>query len=129
MTPPRSLYDALGGEVFTRLVAGFYRRVRTDDLLGPMYPQDDWEGAEARLRIFLAQYWGGPADYQQQRGHPRLRMRHMPFPIDAATAQRWLDLMEASLDEIEEQELPPAYRHALWEHMTRVAHMLINRPG
>ena len=126
MTPPTSLHDALGGEVFERLVAGFYARVRTDDILGPMYPQDDWEGAEERLRMFLVQYWGGPSDYQAQRGHPRLRMRHMPFTIDATAAQRWLDLMGASLDEIDEETLPPAYRHAIWDNMTRVAHMLIN---
>ncbi|KQB84778.1 Group 2 truncated hemoglobin GlbO [Corynebacterium lowii] len=107
VTPPTSLHDALGGEVFERLVAGFYARVRTDDILGPMYPQDDWEGAEERLRMFLVQYWGGPSDYQAQRGHPRLRMRHMPFTIDATAAQRWLDLMGASLDEIDEETLPP----------------------
>ncbi|MEJ4100919.1 globin [Corynebacterium mastitidis] len=129
MTPPSNLHDALGGEVFERLVAGFYARVRTDDILGPMYPQDDWEGAQWRLRAFLEQYWGGPADYQERRGHPRLRMRHAPFPIDTAAAQRWLDLMEASLDEFTEEEIPPAYRHALWDHMNRVAAMLINTAG
>lgn len=126
---PSSVYDAIGGEeTFRRLVAGFYARVRDDDILAPMYPADDFDGAAQRLQWFLAQYWGGPAEFNANRGAPRLRMRHVSFPIDSAAAQRWLDLMGASLDEIEEETIPPAYRAMIWDHMQRVAAMLINRP-
>lgn len=121
-----TMYDAIGGEeTFRAMVHGFYQRVRNDDILGPMYPDDDWEGAEDRLRWFLAQYWGGPQTFNEQRGHPALRMRHARFPVDGAAAQRWLDLMSESLDEIE--GLDPAHREAIWMHMERVAYMLINR--
>lgn len=126
---PRSVYDAIGGEeTFARLVHGFYEQVREDDILGPMYPQDDWEGAEQRLKWFLAQYWGGPQTFNERRGSPMLRRRHFPFPVDRAAAQRWLDLMRTSLDRIDEETIPPMYRHAIWDHMERVAAMLINRP-
>ena len=81
----RTFYDEVGGApTFARLVARFYEGVRGDPLLAPLYPQDDWDGAETRLRTFLEQYWGGPTTYSQQRGHPRLRMRHAPFAIGAA---------------------------------------------
>ena len=81
----RTFYDEVGGApTFTRLIAHFYAAVRTDPVIGPLYPQDDWEGAEVRLRSFLEQYWGGPTTYSQQRGHPRLRMRHAPFAIGPA---------------------------------------------
>ncbi len=119
-------YREVGEETFAKMVAGFYRRVPEDDILGPMYPDDDWEGAEARLRMFLEQYWGGPQDYSIQRGHPRLRMRHNPFTIDVAARDRWLELMISSLDEIPAEELSDAHRAAIWEHMVRVADMLIN---
>lgn len=123
-----TLYDALGGEpFFTQLVRGFYDQVKQDDLIGPMYPEDDWEGAENRLRWFLAQYWGGPRTYQEQRGNPMLRRRHFPFPIGEAEADRWLELMEHSLDQFSEEELPPGYRALLWNHMQRVAYMMINQ--
>ncbi|MBV7294948.1 globin [Corynebacterium sp. TAE3-ERU12] len=123
---PQTVFDTIGPETFQRFVHGFYQRVATDDILGPMYPSDDMEGAEERLRLFLQQYWGGPAEYSQQRGHPRLRMRHMPFRIDVHARDRWLDLMAASLEEIPDEELPQAERRALWDHMVRVADMLIN---
>ncbi|WP_018024432.1 globin [Corynebacterium ulceribovis] len=121
-----SLWAAIGPEVFDRMVAGFYQRVRVDDVLGPMYPDDDWEGAEFRLRTFLEQYWGGPRTYGELRGHPRLRMRHMPFVIDSVARQRWLDLMAASLAEISDEDLPEEYRTAVWNHMVQVADMVIN---
>lgn len=128
MSAPQSLYDAVGGEeTFARMSAGFYEQVKTDDLLGPMYPDDDWEGAELRLKWFLAQYWGGPQTFNEQRGSPMLRRRHFPFAVDQAAADRWLEMMKVSLDNIEEETIPPAYRHAIWEHMERVAAMLINR--
>ena len=124
-----SLYDAVGGaEFFQKLVAGFYAQVKTDDLIGPMYPEDDWKGAEDRLRWFLAQYWGGPRTYQEERGNPMLRRRHFPFSIGEAEADRWLDLMHNSLDQFSEEELLPVYRGQLWNHMQRVAYMMINRP-
>lgn len=125
-----SMYEALGGDdFFRRLVGRFYEQVKTDDLIGPMYPDDDWEGAENRLRWFLAQYWGGPATYQEQRGAPMLRRRHFPFPIGMAEAERWLELMGTSLDQFSDAELAPAQREALVNHMERVAYMMINQPG
>ena len=125
-----SLYSALGGEdFFRRLVGGFYAQVKTDDLIGPMYPDDDWDGAEDRLRWFLAQYWGGPPTFNEQRGAPMLRRRHFPFRIGMAEAERWLELMSNSLDQFSEDELNPAQREALWNHMQRVAYMMINQPG
>lgn len=113
--------------MFDRIVHGFYTRMREDDLIGPMYPQDDWEGAEQRLRLFLIQYWGGPHTYNELRGHPRLRMRHMPFSIGTAERDRWLEIMQASLDDISEEDLPTPYRDAMWNHMEQVANMVINQ--
>lgn len=102
-----SVYDLIGEDGFQRLVAAFYRRVAVDSILRPMYPGDDLSGAETRLRLFLIQFWGGPHTYNQQRGHPRLRMRHMPFRIDAAGRDAWVAAMLAALDEVEITE--PAY--------------------
>ncbi|SDR75162.1 globin [Corynebacterium timonense] len=125
MTEP-TLYDQLGEDFFRRLVHGFYEQVRTDDLIGPMYPDDDWDGAEDRLRWFLVQYWGGPHTFQDRRGRPMLRKRHFPFAIGMAEAERWLELMSRSLDQFDESELSPAQRGQLWNHMQRVAYMMIN---
>ena len=96
--PISDLHPRVGDGPFAGLVAAFYAGVRTDDLLGPMYPPDDWANAETRLRGFLIQRCGGPDGYSRARGHPRLRMRHAPFPIDAAARDRWLTLMDAALD-------------------------------
>lgn len=124
-----NFYEAIGGdETFSRMVHGFYEQVKQDDLIGPLYPDQDWEGAEERLKWFLAQYWGGPQTFSANRGHPRLRMRHVNYSIGIPEAERWLAMMRNSLDQIEEETIPPAYRAALWEHMERVAAMLINRP-
>ena len=122
-----SLYDALGADFFQRLVEGFYNQVKEDDLIGPMYPDQDWDGAQDRLRWFLVQYWGGPRTYQEKRGNPMLRRRHFPFPIGDPEADRWLHLMENSLNQFSDEELPEAYRFALWNHMQRVAYMMINQ--
>ena len=123
-----SVYEAIGGTpTFERLVHGFYDQVKEDDVIGPMYPDQDWEGAEQRLTWFLIQYWGGPQHFSENRGHPRLRMRHATFPIDMEAHHRWLELMGKSLDSIEEDTIPPAYRTMIWDHMQRVAAMLINR--
>lgn len=126
---PQSLYEHLGDDVFQALVAGFYARAKEDNLIGPMYPDDDWDGAEWRLKAFLTQYWGGPRDYSEQRGHPRLRMRHQPFPITRDAALRWLEIMEASMADIPEYKLPDEARAALLDHMQRVAGMVINTAG
>lgn len=126
MTEPRSVFEEIGEDTFDRLVAGFYARVKEDDILGPMYPAEDMAGAEWRLKMFLIQFWGGPSEYSAQRGHPRLRMRHAPFQIDAAAAERWLELMKASMDELSPEQLSDAHRAAVWEHMVRVAYMLVN---
>ncbi|MBZ0316386.1 MAG: globin [Anaerolineae bacterium] len=94
------VYDIIGSVGFEKLVAGFYRRVTTDDVLRPMYPEDDLEPARRRLQLFLEQFFGGPTTYSQERGHPRLRMRHAPFKIDQAARNRWVELMTAALDEV-----------------------------
>lgn len=127
---PTSVYEAVGGmETFDKSVGGFYAQVRTDDVIGPMYPDQDWEGAEERLKWFLVQYWGGPQLFSENRGHPRLRMRHSEYPINLEAHDRWLELMANSLAQIDEETIPPAYRHMIWDHMERVAQMLINRQG
>lgn len=123
-----SLYDAVGGEPFFRaLVKGFYDQVKTDDLIGPMYPEDDWEGAEDRLRWFLAQYWGGPRTFAEKRGAPMLRRRHFPFPIGVPEAERWLELFSVSLEQFSDDELPAPFREAIWNHVQRLAFMMINQ--
>ncbi|MEI6591307.1 MAG: globin [Actinomycetes bacterium] len=119
-----SFYEQVGGEpVFRKLVAAFYRGIKTDDLLSPMYPEDDLAGAEDRLRMFLEQYWGGPKTYQEQRGHPRLRLRHNEFKIDSAARDRWLLHMRNAVDEL---ELPPLYGAELWGYLERAAHSMLN---
>src|SRR6187399_2229798 len=93
------IYKQIGEEGFERLVRAFYAQVPGDDILGPMYPADDLAGAEERLREFLVGRFGGPQRYIEQRGHPRLRMRHMPFAVDRSARDRWMQLMERALDE------------------------------
>jgi len=124
---PSSLYELIGEETFHRIVHEFYRQIPADPILGPMYPADDLDGAEDRLRWFLAQYWGGPQTFSEQRGHPRLRMRYMHFAVDAAAREHWLVLMSNALSTIDEVDLPDPARQAMWEHMVRVADMLVNR--
>ena len=120
----RTFYDEVGGApVFRALVAHFYAGVRTDPVLAPLYPQDDWDGAETRLRGFLEQYWGGPTTYSQERGHPRLRMRHAPFAIGAAERDAWLRHMRTALDEL---DLDPALDQQLWDYLVMAAHSLVN---
>jgi hemoglobin len=94
-----AVYDRIGEDGFTKLVAGFYRQVPDDPVLGAMYPQEDLAGAEARLRDFLVGRFGGPTRYVERRGHPRLRMRHMPFAIDADARNRWVTMMDRALEE------------------------------
>jgi hemoglobin len=120
------IYPAIGEDGFQRLVAAFYRQVPTDDVLGPMYPPDDLAGAEARLRDFLVGRFGGPQRYIEQRGHPRLRLRHLPFPINSAARDRWLELMTRALDEA---ALPADVTNVLRPFFHAVAATMINREG
>jgi len=120
------LYALIGEDGFTRLIQAFYRQVPSDDILGPMYPSEDLAGAEQRLRDFLIGRFGGPPRYIEQRGHPRLRMRHAPFPIDPAARDRWLKLMGRAL---EDTQLPPDADAMLRDFFVGVATMMINRQG
>lgn len=118
------IFEQMGGEAaFTALVSGFYRRVREDDVLAPMYPQDDWDGAERRLATFLMQYWGGPTTYSEERGHPMLRRRHLPFRVDPTARDRWLTHMRASLDDL---GMDPQWEAALWNYLKRAAFAMQN---
>lgn len=120
----QSLYEAVGGERFFRdLVHEFYERVWADEVLRPMYPQDDRAGAEDRLRMFLEQFWGGPGTYSAQRGHPRLRMRHHPFPIDLDARERWIACMTGALDAVAPA---PLHRAELDDYFDRAATAMIN---
>ena len=99
---PRSFYDEVGGaETFRTIVSTFYQLVREDEILRPLYPEDDLDGAEERLRMFLEQYWGGPRTYSDQRGHPRLRMRHAPFRVGPFERDAWLRCMHTAVAEID----------------------------
>ena len=120
------LYALIGEDGFRRLIAAFYRQVPRDEILGPMYPPADLAGAEQRLRDFLIGRFGGPQRYIEQRGHPRLRMRHMPFAVNAAARERWLQLMASALDEV---KLPVEADALLREFFDGVSAMLVNRPG
>ena len=118
------IYALIGEEGFQRFVAAFYRRVPGDEILGAMYPADDLEGAEQRLRDFLIFRFGGPSRYLEQRGHPRLRMRHFPFPITQAARDRWIQLMTAA---IAEAGLPAEVAGTLRDFFDGTATFLINR--
>src|SRR6476620_1780556 len=91
------IFSLIGEDGFARLVAAFYRQVYDDDILGPMYPKDDRDGAEQRLRDFLIYRFGGPQRYIEQRGHPRLRARHGRFAIDVRARDRWMQLMTEAI--------------------------------
>lgn len=120
------VYEVIGEEGFTRLVRGFYAQVPDDPILGPMYPHDDLDGAEQRLRDFLIGRFGGPPRYIEQRGHPRLRMRHVPFHIDVAARNRWVELMDRALASA---GLPAEAAAVLHEFFHATATFMINRPG
>jgi hemoglobin len=94
------VYGLIGRIGFERLVAAFYRRIPADEILGPMYEKRDLTAAQERLAGFLVQRFGGPDDYSQKRGHPRLRMRHGPFVINQAARDRWIKLMESAMEEV-----------------------------
>ena len=121
----RTFYDEVGGApTFARLVARFYEGVRADPRLAPLYPQDDWDGAEWRLRSFLEQYWGGPTTYSQHRAHPRLRMRHAPFAIGPVERDAWLEHMRDAVDSL---GLNPEQDATLWGYIHMAAMSMQNR--
>jgi hemoglobin len=125
--PEITLYEAVGGEeTFRRLVHVFYREVAADPQLRPVYPSKDLGPAEEHLRLFLIQYWGGPATYNERRGHPRLRLRHARFTIGEAQRDAWLRHMRTALDEL---ALDEAYDARLWEYLVMAAHSLVNQPA
>lgn len=119
-----SFYEEIGGEdTFVRLVDRFYEGVAEDPLLRPMYPEQELTGAKDRLRMFLVQYWGGPKDYGATRGHPRLRIRHAPFPVSPEARDAWLRHMRDAVDSL---ELSPLHEQTLWDYLDRAAHSLVN---
>jgi len=120
-------YDDFGGhETFARLVRELYRGVAEDEPLRALYPESDLGPAEERLRMFFEQYWGGPTTYSEQRGHPRLRMRHMPFQVTPDMRDRWLLHMMNAVDTL---ELSPEDDDRLRDYLTRAAYSLVNAPG
>jgi hemoglobin len=122
-----SFFAAVGGEeTFRRLVARFYQLVADDPELRPVYPSRDLGPAEEHLRLFLIQYWGGPGTYSEQRGHPRLRMRHARFAIGEAERDAWLRNMRTALDEL---GLGQAHDAQLWAYLVMAANSLVNQPG
>ena len=120
-----SFYEKIGGHpALERLVRSFYDGIRTDEVLLPMYPeQPDLEGAIQRLTGFLEQYWGGPGTYSEQRGHPRLRARHIPFTVNPDARDRWLFHMRAAVDAL---QLSPLDDATLWDYLDRAAHAMVN---
>ena len=119
-----SFYEQVGGRAFfEKLVNEFYRGVARDPELKAIYPEEDLGPAAERLTMFLEQYWGGPGTYSEQRGHPRLRLRHQPFKVNPAARDRWLAHMRAALDSM---ELPPLKRETLWDYLDRAAQTMVN---
>jgi hemoglobin len=122
--PEQSFYEAIGGaDTFNRLVGRFYEEVSKDEILRPLYPEEDLGPAERRLRMFLEQYWGGPRTYSEQRGHPRLRMRHAPFKVGPIERDAWLAAMRVAVDEA---GLSDAHRAQLWQYLQYAAASMIN---
>ena len=121
---PLSFYDEIGGhETFAKLVDIFYEGVAQDEVLKPMYPEEDLGPATERLTMFLEQYWGGPSTYSERRGHPRLRMRHVPFHVNPDARDRWLKHMRTAVDAL---DLAPIHEVALWDYLERAAHAMVN---
>jgi len=119
-----SFWSRVGGRpTFERLVREFYRGVADDPVLRPMYPDEDLEGAIQRLTGFLEQYWGGPSTYSDERGHPRLRLRHQPFRVNPDARDRWLAHMRVAVDAL---DLSIADESELWDYLDRAAHAMVN---
>ena len=126
MTDPQNFYAEVGGApVFEKIVARFYQQVAEDEVLRPLYPEDDLGPAEVRLRMFLEQYWGGPRTYSDQRGHPRLRMRHAPFRVGPIERDAWLRCMRIAVDEA---DLDDAHHAQLWQYLQYAAASMVNSP-
>jgi hemoglobin len=123
MVSDADIYARIGEDGFARLVTAFYAQVPADDVLGPMYPADDMAGAEQRLRDFLVGRFGGPPRYEESRGHPRLRMRHLPYKLDQHARDRWVQLMDRALDEA---ALPPDVTQFLRHFFHQMATFLMN---
>ncbi|WP_432561371.1 globin [Kineococcus sp. SYSU DK003] len=120
----RTFFDEVGGhETFVRLVDVFYDGVAQDPVLRPMYPEAELGPARQRLLMFLEQYWGGPSTYSEQRGHPRLRMRHAPFKVNPDARDRWLAHMRVAVESL---QLAPAQEGVLWDYLDRAAHSMLN---
>jgi hemoglobin len=121
---PVSFYDQVGGHAFfARLVDVFYEGIADDAVLRPMYPEADLGPAKVRMQTFLEQYWGGPTTYSEQRGHPRLRMRHAAFHVNPDARDRWLSHMRRAVDAC---ELPPMLEETLWDYLQRAAYAMVN---
>lgn len=121
-----SFFSEVGGHAtFDKLTRAFYAGVASDPVLRPMYPEEDLEPARVRLQLFLEQYWGGPTEYSDTRGHPRLRMRHMPFHINAEARHRWLVHMTAAIASL---KLAPLHEEAMLDYVDRAAHAMTNQP-
>ncbi|MPY83488.1 MAG: globin [Actinophytocola sp.] len=121
---PETFFDVVGGEAtFRKIVGRFYQEVATDEVLRPIYPEEDLGPAEERLTLFLMQYWGGPQTYSQQRGHPRLRMRHVGFSIGPIERDAWLRCMRIAVDEA---GLAEPHREQLWKYLEMAANSLMN---
>ena len=121
----KTFYEEVGGEAFfSDLVSQFYARVATNEILAPMYPKKDMKGAARRLQLFLEQYWGGPTTYQEERGHPRLRMRHAGFHINPAARGAWLECMQGALEGMEMDEI---HRNQLWSYLVMAADSMVNQ--
>jgi len=119
-----TFYDSVGGHAtFVRLVDRFYEGVAGDEVLRPMYPEEDLGPAKERLTLFLEQYWGGPTTYSEARGHPRLRMRHAPYKVNPDARDRWLRHMRAAVGSL---GLAPLDEAQLWDYLERAAFSLIN---
>lgn len=126
---PRTFYDEVGGaETFRAIVSRFYDEVRQDEVLRPLYPEEDLTGAEDRLRMFLEQYWGGPRTYSEQRGHPRLRMRHAPFRIGPIERDAWLRCMHTAVASIDSATMDEEHRRELLAYLEMAAHSMVNAP-
>ena len=127
MTEELSFYDRVGGhQVFENLASHFYALITVDPILRPMYPEEDLKGSARRLMMFLEQYWGGPKTYGEERGHPRLRMRHAESHIDEAARDAWLRCMKSAVDEI---EADAALKEEMWSYLEGAAQFLVNQPN
>lgn len=124
MSEPQNFYAEVGGEqTFRKIVSRFYEEVAADPVLRPVYPEEDLGPAEQRLRMFLEQYWGGPRTYSEQRGHPRLRMRHAPFSIGPIERDAWLRCMRIAVDDA---GLDEQHRAQLWAYLEMAAASMVN---